>query len=80
MKKRSSKEAKSAQLNALNKSPRAGYLHCPNNIKAATCRAQATNRWVRSFMPALSSCPAPLWLWEGWVKVRPLYWLIHRPS
>ncbi|KAJ9509790.1 hypothetical protein QJQ45_011597 [Haematococcus lacustris] len=43
MKKRLSK-AKSAQLNALNKSPRAGNLHCPNNIKAAACTAQATNR------------------------------------
>ncbi|KAJ9527929.1 hypothetical protein QJQ45_005621 [Haematococcus lacustris] len=42
-KKRLSK-AKSAQLYALNKSPRAGYLHCPNNIKAAACTAQATNR------------------------------------
>ncbi|KAJ9515755.1 hypothetical protein QJQ45_008631 [Haematococcus lacustris] len=42
-KKRLSK-AKSAQLHALNKSPRAGYLHCPNNIKAAACTAQATNR------------------------------------
>ncbi|GFH10940.1 hypothetical protein HaLaN_06346 [Haematococcus lacustris] len=36
-------KAKSAQLNALNKSPRAGNLHCPNNIKAAACTAQATN-------------------------------------
>ncbi|GFH17406.1 hypothetical protein HaLaN_14037 [Haematococcus lacustris] len=42
-KKRLSK-AKSAQVYALNKSPRAGYLHCPNNIKAAAFTAQATNR------------------------------------
>ncbi|KAJ9522094.1 hypothetical protein QJQ45_005189 [Haematococcus lacustris] len=44
MKKKKSSKAKSAQLYALNKSPRAGYLHCPNNIKAAACTAQATNR------------------------------------
>ncbi|KAJ9514258.1 hypothetical protein QJQ45_012229 [Haematococcus lacustris] len=43
MKKRMSK-AHSAQLNALNNSLRAGYLLCPNNIKAAACTAQATNR------------------------------------
>ncbi|KAJ9532842.1 hypothetical protein QJQ45_010942 [Haematococcus lacustris] len=43
MKKRMSK-AHSAQLNALNNSPRAGNRHCPNNIKAAASKAQATNR------------------------------------
>ncbi|KAJ9512218.1 hypothetical protein QJQ45_012769 [Haematococcus lacustris] len=43
MKKRMSK-AHSAQLNALNNSPRAGNRHCPNNIKAAGSKAQATNR------------------------------------
>ncbi|KAJ9511752.1 hypothetical protein QJQ45_022617 [Haematococcus lacustris] len=43
MKKRLSK-AHSAQLNALNNSLRAGNRHCPNNIKAAASRAQATNR------------------------------------
>ncbi|KAJ9506496.1 hypothetical protein QJQ45_005039 [Haematococcus lacustris] len=44
MKKKKLSKAKSAHLHALNKSPRAGYLHCPNNIKAAACTAQATNR------------------------------------
>ncbi|KAJ9532223.1 hypothetical protein QJQ45_003871 [Haematococcus lacustris] len=44
MKKKRLSKAHSAHLNALNKSPRAGYLHCPNNIKAAACTAQATNR------------------------------------
>ncbi|KAJ9509991.1 hypothetical protein QJQ45_011672 [Haematococcus lacustris] len=44
MKKKKLCKAKSAHLYALNKSPRAGYLHCPNNIKAAACTAQATNR------------------------------------
>ncbi|KAJ9531388.1 hypothetical protein QJQ45_006908 [Haematococcus lacustris] len=43
MKKKRLSKAHSAHLHALNKSPRAGYLHCPNNIKAAACTAQATN-------------------------------------
>ncbi|KAJ9513062.1 hypothetical protein QJQ45_029453 [Haematococcus lacustris] len=44
MKKKRLSKAHSAHLNALNNSPSAGYLHCPNNIKAAACRAQTTNR------------------------------------
>ncbi|KAJ9505343.1 hypothetical protein QJQ45_012102 [Haematococcus lacustris] len=44
MKKKRLSKAHSAHLNALNNSPSAGYLHCPNNIKAAVCTAQTTNR------------------------------------
>ncbi|KAJ9518156.1 hypothetical protein QJQ45_010089 [Haematococcus lacustris] len=44
MKKKRLSKAHSAHLNALNNSPSAGYLHCPNNIKAAACTAQTTNR------------------------------------